>query len=378
MQKKHIYLSPPDVGENERKLLLDAFDSNWIAPLGPCVDSFEQQLATRCQREACAALASGTAAIHIALKMLGCQAGDTVLTQSFTFCGTVNPIVYCGSEPVFIDSEDQTWNMCPEALERAIKKLRKAGKPIKAIIPVHLYGIPADLDNILNIAAFHGIPVIEDAAEALGSSYADHACGSLGDFSVLSFNGNKIITTSGGGALLSNQEDLIVKARWLASQARDEAPHYEHSAIGYNYRLSNLSAAVGIGQLSNLEDKVQKRRRIFNCYKEFFKPYDFVKFQEPPDHRFESNRWLTAIILEKDSGKHIAPERFREQLNQDNIETRPLWKPMHLQPVFKGCSVEETGVSENLFHRGICLPSGSGMSNDELERVFESLRKVIT
>ena len=377
MSSKRIFLSPPSVDQRERELLLEAFDSNWIAPLGPCVDAFEKALAIQCHRKSCAALSSGTSAIHLALNLLGCDHEDVVLTQSFTFCGTVNPVVYCGSTPFFIDSEVGTWNMCPEALERAIKRLRKSGKHIKAIIPVHLYGMPANMDAIVHIAAVHEIPIIEDAAEALGATFSGQACGSFGHFSVLSFNGNKIITTSGGGALLSNDSDLIERARWLASQARDDAPHYEHSAIGYNYRLSNLSAAVGLGQLEALGHKVAKRRQIHQSYRNFFKNYPFVGFQEAPDPRYESNRWLTCITIDSEQMDQICPKEIMIALEEDHIETRPLWKPMHLQPVFRDCDFENTGVSQDLFQRGICLPSGSGMDLAAQERIFESLEKIL-
>ncbi len=372
------------MGGCEMEYIIEAFDSNWIAPLGPNVNGFEEELALYTGSAHVAALSAGTAAIHLALILLGIKPGDIVLCQSFTFSATANPIIYQGATPVFIDSEQETWNMDPKALNTAISDCMSGavtGTPTmpKAIIPVHLYGMPAKMDEIMAIANKHGIPVIEDAAEALGSTYKGKKCGTFGKFGILSFNGNKIITTSGGGALLSEDENLIAKARFLATQARDQAPHYQHSHIGYNYRMSNIVAGIGRGQLKVLEKHLAIRRENFNRYYEYFgklksKGYNVDLLPEPEGHF--SNRWLTTIIIDQERNKGITRETIRIAMENENIETRPLWKPMHLQPVFEGYRCYGNPISEKLFMNGLCLPSGSNLTSDEINRIFQVLKNI--
>ena len=371
MATDKIYLSAPHMGENELKYIHEAFDTNWISTVGPQINAFEQRLSTYCGTEGAAALASGTAAIHLALKILGVSSGDKVLCQSFTFAASANPITYLGAEPVFIDSEEDTWNMDPEATEAAIKEI--GAQNIKAIIPVHLYGMPAKMDEILSIGNKYGIPVIEDAAEALGSKYKNKNCGSFGDIGILSFNGNKIITTSGGGALLSDNTDYIKKVKFLATQARDEAPHYEHTHIGYNYRMGNINAAIGLGQMDVLNTRDDKRRSIYNWYRNLLGSNVEFQGQNLNDTDYYSNRWLTSVLMENFEQR----ENWRLTLEQNQIECRPLWKPMHMQPVFKDCKFYGKGVSELLFERGLCLPSGSGMTEDEFDRISNCLKTLI-
>lgn len=372
--KSKIWLSSPHMGMTEQKYVQEAFDSNWVAPLGPNVDAFENDLAKYCGIKSAAALSSGTSAIHLALILLGVQNDDEVIASSFTFSATVNPIVYQGAIPVLIDSEPNTWNMCPEMLEVAIKdRLSKGIKP-KAIIPVHLYGMPADLERIMKIANDFEIPIIEDAAEALGSRYKNHPVGTFGEMAVLSFNGNKIITTSGGGALISNNEDYIRKARFLATQARDNAPHYQHSHIGYNYRMSNITAGIGRGQLEVIDQRVKQRRFNYDYYKQVLSKFKGVSFQDEPDTDYFSNHWLTAIQINSEI-TGATREDIRISLEKENIESRPLWKPMHLQPIFKDCPAYINGVSEKLFNDGLCLPSGSNMTDSDRQRVQETLIK---
>lgn len=351
----------------------DAFDTNWIAPLGPHVNGFEADLENYTGAKHAAALSSGTAALHLSLILLDVQPGDTVICQSMTFSASANPIVYQGAEPVFVDSEAGTWNMDPEALETALKALDKQGKRPKAIIPVHLYGMPARMDEIRSLAAAYEVPVVEDAAEALGSFYKGSACGALADLGVLSFNGNKIITTSGGGALLASDEALIQKARFLATQARDPAPHYQHSQIGYNYRLSNVLAGIGRGQMEVLEERVAQRRANFERYCTYFnnrRQEGFeVKFQEEAEDLF-SNRWLSCILVDPDANHGLTREHFRLALERENIEARPLWKPMHLQPIFKRALYYGSNTAEYLFDIGLCLPSGSNLTEPDFERIF--------
>jgi dTDP-4-amino-4,6-dideoxygalactose transaminase len=321
-------------------------------------------------------LSSGTSAIHLALILLGVKSGDTVFCQSITFSASANPIAYQGANPVFIDSESETWNMDPQLLKIALSEAKKIGKLPKAIIPVHLYGMPAKMQDILLIAEEYGVPVIEDAAEALGSNIENKPCGSFGEFGVLSFNGNKIITTSGGGALLSNNAEMIEKARFLATQARDAAPHYQHSHIGYNYRMSNVLAGIGRGQLEVLKDRVEARRANYQRYVSYFsrlKEKGFnIKFQEELDGYF-SNRWLTCILVDPKLNYGLTREIIRLALEADNIESRPLWKPMHQQPVFANCKSYINGVSDKLFEDGLCLPSGSNLTDEEFIRIFDSL-----
>lgn len=360
------------------KYINEAFDQNWVAPLGPNVDAFERTLADYCGVKHAAALSSGTAAIHLALIILGIEKGDEVIASSFTFSATVNPIVYQGATPVLIDSERGTWNMDPQLLEDAIKRRRAqgAGRGVKAIIPVHLYGMPARMNEILSVAEKYEIPVIEDAAEALGSSYDGKRAGSFGEFGILSFNGNKIITTSGGGALISDNKDFIDKARFLATQARDKARHYQHSQIGYNYRMSNVLAGIGRGQMEVIYDRVRKRREIYSFYKEQLGTIDGFEFLDEPGDEFFSNRWLTTVLI--DPGKTgFTREDLQIELENENIETRPLWKPMHLQPVFESYPSYVNGTSEYLFNRGLCLPSGSNMSDEDLDRIIRSIKKFL-
>jgi len=371
--KSKIWLSSPHMGVNELKYVNEAFETNWIAPLGPHVNSFEQGLQEIIQTKHAAALSSGTSAIHLALILLGVKSGDTVFCQSITFSASANPIAYQGALPVFIDSEEDTWNMDPVLLRIALLEAKQNGKLPKAIIPVHLYGMPAKMEDIISIADEFGVPVIEDAAEALGANLNGKPCGSFGEFGVLSFNGNKIITTSGGGALLSNNEEMIEKARSLSTQARDTAPHYQHSQIGYNYRMSNVLAGIGRGQLEVLNDRVVARRNNFQRYKDFFSKYnnkgfDF-KFQEEPIGYF-SNRWLTCILVDPNSNKGLTREKIRLVMDAENIETRPLWKPMHQQPIFANSKSYLNGISDKLFENGLCLPSGSNLTAEEFERIF--------
>jgi len=370
-----IWLSSPHMGGNELKYVNEAFETNWVAPLGPNVNAFEKELAQYLGVRHCAALVSGTAAIHLALINLGVKQGDEVICQSFTFSATANPIVYQGATPIFIDSEPETWNMDPELLEKAIKERISNGKKPKAIIVVHLYGMPAKMDEILKIALNYEIPVIEDAAEALGSRYKGKACGTMGCMGILSFNGNKIITTSGGGALLSNDHDLIHKARFLATQARDNAPHYQHSHIGYNYRMSNVVAGIGRGQLEVLDLRVKQRRENNKFYRDLLGEVKGIAFHTESSDSF-SNYWLTSIIIDpKILG--VTREDLRKGLEEDNIESRPLWKPMHLQPVFSGAPAYTNGFSEYAFENGLCLPSGSNMTDEDRSRIANQLKKIL-
>ncbi len=372
-----IWLSSPHMGGNEMTYVQEAYDTNWIAPLGPNVNGFEEVISKYLKCGNASALSSGTAAIHIALILSGIQPGDEVIVQSFTFSASVNPIKYLGATPILVDSEKDTWNMCPNALKKAIDDRMEKGKKPKAIIPVHLYGMPAKINEIIEIAQSYSIPVIEDAAEALGSMLKDKKMGAWGKFGVLSFNGNKIITTSGGGALVSDDEALIHKSRFLATQARDEAPHYQHSHIGYNYRMSNIVAGIGRGQMEVLDERVKKRREINAWYKELLKEIPGISFQSEPDSEYFSNYWLTAILVDPDKTGGITSEYIRLALEKDNIESRPLWKPMHLQPVFEDCPFYETNISEKLFNQGLCLPSGSNMTELDLERIKKVLVKVM-
>ncbi|PCJ95916.1 MAG: pyridoxal phosphate-dependent aminotransferase [Flavobacteriaceae bacterium] len=353
------------MGNNEENYVQEAFDSNWIAPLGPNVDLFEQAIEDYYSDEMhVAALSSGTAAIHLALELLGVSAGDEVICQSFTFSASANPIVYLGATPVFVDSEKDTWNISPLLLEKAILDRIANGRKPKAIIAVHLYGMPYKVNEIEKIAQHYNIPVVEDSAEALGSSYKSKKCGSFGDISILSFNGNKIITTSGGGALLSKNKEIQKKAIFLATQARDNAPHYQHSSIGYNYRMSNVLAGIGRGQMEVLDKRVAARRENYKFYKECLGEITQITFLEEPKN-FYSNRWLSCIL----TPSFEVREKIRLSLLEDDIEARPLWKPMHQQPIFLDCPSYTDGTSENLFDRGLCLPSGSNLEKEDLERI---------
>ena len=366
---KKIWLSSPHMGGKEEVYVKEAFDTNWIAPLGPHVDGFENDLVAFTGTRAAAALSSGTAAIHLALILLDVKAGDEVLCQSFTFSASANPIVYQGAIPIFIDSERETWNMSPEHLRRAIVDRMTKGKKPKAIIPVHLYGMPANMEAIMAISTEFDIPVIEDAAEALGSIYQNKACGTFGHLGVLSFNGNKIITTSGGGALISANDEYINKARFYATQSRDAAPHYQHSHIGYNYRMSNVCAAIGRGQMEVLNQRVAKRRANYDFYTNAFNKLKGISFLQEPA-RSLSNRWLSTILVDDSlTHKGVSRETIRLAMEKENIECRPLWKPMHLQPVFETYPFYGDGTAERLFEQGLCLPSGSNLSTEEITRV---------
>jgi dTDP-4-amino-4,6-dideoxygalactose transaminase len=370
-----IWLSSPHMCGKEIKYVQDAFQTNWVAPLGPNVDNFEKELAGYLSAKHVTALSSGTSAIHLALIILGVKQGDEVIASTFTFSATVNPIAYLNAVPVLIDSEEETWNMSPALLEEAIIDRMAKGKKPKAIIVVDLYGMPAKFDEILNVADKYGISVVEDAAEALGSKYNDKACGTFGEMSILSFNGNKIITTSGGGALVSNNNEYIKKARFLATQARDKAPHYQHSQIGYNYRMSNILAGIGRGQLEVIEERITKRRSNFDFYYENMKQLNGVSFLQEKQSFF-SNRWLTTIIVDPKKTGGISANDIHRALEKDDIETRPLWKPMHLQPVFVNCPSYTNGVSEKLFNNGLCLPSGSNLSEHDLDRIILHINQV--
>ncbi|SEW44527.1 dTDP-4-amino-4,6-dideoxygalactose transaminase [Chitinophaga sp. YR573] len=368
-----IWLSSPHMGGNEKNYVNEAFDTNWVAPLGPNVDGFEQDLSRYTGAGYVAALSSGTAALHLALILAGVERGDEVICQSMTFSASANPIAYLGAIPVFIDSEEDTWNMDPVLLEEAIKDRIAKGKKPKAIIPVHLYGMPAKMDEITHIADKYGIIVIEDAAEALGATYKGRACGTLGQLGILSFNGNKIITTSGGGALVGKDAAIISKAKFLATQARDPAPHYEHSHIGYNYRMSNICAGIGRGQMEVLDERVNQRRANYDYYVQHLAALPGVSLLEEPVDSI-SNRWLTTILIDPVKSNGITRETVRLALERENIESRPLWKPMHLQPVFATAPVYKNGVSQRLFNDGLCLPSGSNLRPEQLDLIVTIIK----
>lgn len=377
-QQPKIWLSSPHMGGKEQEYVNEAFDTNWVAPLGPHVDGLEQDLAQFVGNQVqVAALSTGTSAIHLALILMGVQAGDEVLCQSFTFSASANPIAYQGATPIFVDSEPKTWNMCPKHLEAAIKDRIAKGKKPKAIIPVHLYGMPAKMDKILSIAQQYDIPVLEDAAEALGSHINNQMCGSFGEMACLSFNGNKIITTSGGGALVARSAEHAAKARFLATQARDNAPHYQHSHIGYNYRMSNISAGIGRGQMEVLPMRVAQRRANYERYVSKMNGIKGVQFVAEPLGYF-SNRWLTTVLIDPNLTGGITRETLRLALEKDNIESRPLWKPMHMQPIFASAPFYGDGTSERLFEQGLCLPSGSNLTDADFERIFEVVERVFT
>ena len=375
--KNRIWLSSPHMGGLEKKYVNEAFDENWVAPVGPNIDAFQDEISSyldKVQKTHVAVVTSGTAAMHLALRILNVSLGDIVLVQSFTFCGTTNPVNYQGAEVVFIDSEEDTWNMCPRSLREAIE--RCDNKFIKAIVLVHLYGMPANLEDIQNIADEYEIPVIEDAAEALGSRYRDQNCGTFGEMSILSFNGNKIITTSGGGALLSKNKLYVDEAIFLSAQARDQAPHYQHSKIGFNYRMSNIVAGIGRGQMKVLNERVSQRRSNNKKYRIFFKNRVGITFQNEPSEEYFSNYWLTAILIDPVLTGGITREDVRLALEKENIESRPVWKPMHMQPLHQSTRFFGKGVCEKLFYQGLCLPSGSNLSAEDFDRIFITLEKV--
>jgi len=368
---KKIWLSSPHMSGAEQKYVQEAFDTNWIAPLGPNVNGFEQDIIDYTGVNAATALVSGTSAIHLALIMLGIKQNDLVLASTFTFSATINPICYQGAIPILIDSEKDTWNMSPELLEKAIKENIAKGKKPKAIILVHLYGMPAKLAEIVAIAAKYDTPLIEDAAESLGATYKGNQTGTFGALGLYSFNGNKIITTSGGGMLVAKDKKYTDKALFLATQARDNAPHYQHSSIGYNYRMSNIVAGIGRGQMEVLDNRIKARRANFNFYKNELKDYPIIFQEEGSD--FFSNRWLTAIITKS----YAQREKIRLALAEENIEARPLWKPMHLQPVFTNFPAYLDGTSDVLFEKGLCLPSGSNLTLEDKNRVIAVIKKVL-
>lgn len=377
LHKKKVYLSAPHMSGKERAYVDEALDTNWIAPLGPHVDAFEQSIAAYAGVKDAVAVSSGTAAIHLALRLLDVGPEDTVFCSSLTFVASANPIVYLGAQPVFIDSEPDTWNMSPQALEQALHEASKEGKLPKAVVVVHLYGQSAKMDDILALCDAYHVPIIEDAAESLGSTYKGHASGSLGRFGIYSFNGNKIITTSSGGMLISNDEDAMRRARFLASQAKDQAPHYQHTELGYNYRLSNVLAGIGRAQLEVLDQRVAGRRAIYDTYVKALSGYPGFQFL-PEWGQTRSNRWLTTMLVDDREAALTVTDLLRA-LDQESIEARHVWKPLHLQPLFAGnryyAHDENTSVSESLFQKGICLPSGTGMSVEDQDRVIECIAK---
>ncbi|GGG52917.1 DegT/DnrJ/EryC1/StrS family aminotransferase [Hymenobacter glacieicola] len=370
-----LFLSPPHLGRHELNYLHKAIEDNWVAPAGPNLDGFERDICEFTGAQHCVALTSGTAAIHLGLRLLGVGTGDEVLCPSFTFVATANPILYLGATPVFIDSEAETWNICPQRLREALEALRRQNRRPKALILVHLYGMPAQLREVLAVAAEFEVPVLEDAAEALGSRYDGQPLGTFGEVGVFSFNGNKILTTSGGGALVTNNPEWAQKIRFWATQAKDTAPHYQHSELGYNYRLSNLLAGIGRGQMELLEDRVKKRREIFAWYQKHLVDIPGLSFGPTEPAGGRSNRWLTTLLLAPEETS-VTPEQLRLHLETHNIESRPLWKPLHRQPLFNATPTYGGEVCEKLFNRGLCLPSGSAMTDADLRRVAEVIKAV--
>lgn len=378
-ENKRIYLASPHMGGLEEVFVKEAFDTNWIAPLGANVDGFEKELSEYVGSKTGAALASGTAAIHMALKAVGVKKGDKVFCSSLTFAASCNPIIYEGGIPVFIDSEPESHNMSPVALEKAFKAYEEKEKMPKAVIVVNLYGQSADMDKIMEICKKYNVPIIEDAAESLGATYKGKHSGTFGEYGIYSFNGNKIITTSGGGMLVSNNEEGIAKVRFWSTQARDKARHYEHTELGYNYRMSNIVAGIGRGQLRVLEDRIAKKKEIFETYKEAFKDIEDIEMM-PVCEYGEPNYWLTTITLSENS--KVKPLDIILALEKENIESRPIWKPMHIQPYYKEYEFyshndeEEISVSEDIFNRGVCLPSDTKMTKEEQERVIEIIKNL--
>lgn len=376
MKEKRIYLSLAHMGGREQEFIKEAFDTNWVVPLGPNVNAFEQELAAYVgQDRHVVALSAGTAAIHLGLVQLGVKAGDEVICQSFTFAASANPVTYLGATPVFVDSEKDTWNMAPEFLEKAIlDRKEKTGKFPKAIIPVHLYGMPAKLDEIRTIAQKYGIPLLEDAAEALGSEYKGRKCGTFGEFGALSFNGNKIITTSGGGALICRTEEEAKQTMFYATQARENRPYYHHEHVGYNYRMSNICAGIGRGQMLVLQKHVERRRAIHQLYTELLEGIAGIEVKQAPHQDFNSNYWLTCITVDPILAGVTADE-IRIYLEQENIESRLLWKPMHLQPVFSENPFYGNGTAETIFNQGLCLPSGSILEDKDIHIVVSKIKE---
>ncbi len=377
MNNTKIWLSSPHMGGTEQKYIQEAFDANWVAPLGPNVNGLEQDLENYLDSNAhVGALSSGTAAIHLGLILLGVQTGDEVICQSMTFSASANPILYLGATPVFIDSEAQTWNLCPIALEAAIIERIKKGKKPKAIIAVHLYGVPYQIEAVTAIADTYQIPILEDSAEALGSSYKGQKCGTFGDIGILSFNGNKIITTSGGGAIVTKTAALKEKAIFYATQSRDNAPHYQHSEIGYNYRMSNICAGIGRGQMEVLDEHVALRRQMHDFYVDIFASIEGVEVFSTPNDDYFANYWLSAITIDENKTNGITRETLRLALEAENIESRPLWKPMHLQPIFEKYPYYGNQVAGKLFETGLCLPSGSNLTDEDRTRIKKAIHTI--
>lgn len=373
---QRIYLCLAHMSGKEQDFIKEAFDTNWVVPLGPNVNAFEEELKHFVgQNKEVVALSAGTAAIHLALIQLGVQAGDEVICQSFTFCASANPVNYQGATPVFVDSEEDTWNMSPTLLEEAVRdRITKTGKKPKAIIPVHLYGMPAKIDEICAIAARYGIPVLEDAAEALGSEFMGRKCGTFGQFGVLSFNGNKMITTSGGGALVVSNEEAKKKTMFYATQAREPFPYYQHEKIGYNYRMSNICAGIGRGQMTVLNEHIAHHRRIHELYKQAFADVDGIELKSNPDERFNANYWLSTILIDKNV-TGFDYEELRIALDAKGIETRPLWKPMHLQPIFANNPRYVDGTAERLFNKGLCIPAGPCVTDEDVAYIVREIKK---
>lgn len=374
MENKRIYLASPHMSDEgyEKKYVKEAFDTNWIAPLGENVNKFEEELANYVGVKNAAALSAGTAAIHMAFKALDVKQGDIVFCSSLTFSATANPITYQNATPVFIDSEKDTWNMDPKALEKAFEKYPNP----KAVIVVYLYGTPAKIDEIKEICDKHNVPLVEDAAESLGAIFKGKQTGTFGKYGIYSFNGNKIITTSGGGMLVSNDEEKIAKVRFWSTQSREKERHYEHKEIGYNYRMSNIVAGIGRGQLKVLDNRIQKKTEIYNTYKEAFKNIFDIEMQPVPENT-KPNHWLSVMTIKENS--KVTPLQIMDALEKENIESRPVWKPMHMQPVFKDCDyiqAAEKSVSEDLFNRGVCLPSDTKMTKEEQERVIKIIKEL--
>ena len=374
---KRIWLSPPHMSENEQQYIQDAFKSNWIAPTGPNIDAFEGQIADFIGVQHVTALTSGTSALHLALVTLGVKQGDAVICQDLTFAASAFPIVYQGAEPIFIDSELETWNMNPLLLRKALEDLQEQGRKAAAIVVVHLYGMPAKMDEIMDIAAEFHVPVVEDAAEAIGSTHHGAKCGGIGTVGVLSFNGNKIITTSGGGAFLTRNKKLIDHARYLSTQSKGQTPYYHHLEIGFNYKMSNVLAGIGRGQMEILHERVEARRQVFNEYKKHLLGIEGLTFTEELKGAY-SNRWLTTILIEPSLTGGVTNEEIRLKLESENIESRPIWKPMHLQPIFSKYTNYTDGNAAYLFEKGLCLPSGSAMTKEEIERVCSTIITLIS
>lgn len=377
MNNPKIWLSSPHMGGTEQNYIKDAFESNWVAPLGPNVTGFEQDLENYLGNEVyVGALSSGTAAIHLGLILLGVQPGDEVLCQTMTFSASANPILYLGATPIFVDSETTSWGMCPQALEQAIQASIQIGKKPKAIIAVHLFGVPFQVAEIQKIANTYQIPILEDAASALGSTYKGQKCGTYGDIGILSFNGNKIITTSGGGAIVTKTTALKDKAVFYATQSRDNAPHYQHSHVGYNYRMSNICAGIGRGQMEVLDEHVALRRQMHDFYVAVFASIEGVDVFSTPNDDYFANYWLSAITIDSTKTNGITADTLRLALEAANIESRPLWKPMHLQPIFEHYPYYGTNVAETLFEKGLCLPSGSNLTDEDRERIASVIASV--